>query len=131
MNETTKQLVDETKSKLESHIISMPPQQFVYPRLFHPHMTRSKCRGFSVTFTTSSLSTPAAYGCLELLLQADSEGPPFIFDTASCSSEHVLDTTPHRSVRARLRLRLLPRMNGVEALVGIRMQNARLRNPPG
>jgi hypothetical protein len=37
---------------------------------------------------------------------------------------------PHRSVRARLRIRLLPRMNGVEALIGIRMQNTRLRNPP-
>src|SRR3982750_1489891 len=37
-----------------------------------------------------------------LLLQTDSEGPPFIFDTASCSFEHVLDTTPHRSVRAAL-----------------------------
>src|SRR5689334_9132343 len=37
---------------------------------------------------------------------------------------------PHRSVRARLRIRLLPRMNSVEALIGIRMQNTRLRNPP-
>lgn len=37
---------------------------------------------------------------------------------------------PHRSVRARLRIRLLPRMSSVEALVGIRMQNAGLRNPP-
>src|SRR5205807_7470512 len=37
---------------------------------------------------------------------------------------------PHRSVRARLRIRLLPRMNGVEALVRIRMQNMRVRNPP-
>ena len=37
---------------------------------------------------------------------------------------------PHRSVRARLRIRLLPRMNGVESLIGIGMQNARGRNPP-
>jgi Putative transposase len=37
---------------------------------------------------------------------------------------------PHRSVRARLRIRLLPRMNGVEALIGIRMQNTGCRNPP-
>ena len=37
---------------------------------------------------------------------------------------------PHRSVRARLRIRLLLRMNGVEALVRIRMQNMRVRNPP-
>src|SRR5439155_145104 len=28
------------------------------------------------------------------------------------------------------RIRLLPRMNGVEALVGIRMQNTWVRNPP-
>jgi hypothetical protein len=39
-------------------------------------------------------------------------------------------TTPHRSVRARLRIRLLPRMNGVEALVGIGMQDMRVRKPP-
>src|SRR5438105_2448142 len=37
---------------------------------------------------------------------------------------------PHRSVRARLRIRLLPRMNGVEALIGIGMQDTRVRNPP-
>jgi hypothetical protein len=37
---------------------------------------------------------------------------------------------PHRSVRARLRIRLLPRMNGVEALVRISMQNVRVWNPP-
>jgi len=39
-------------------------------------------------------------------------------------------TTPHRSVHARLRIRLLPRMNGVEALIRIRMQNTWVRNPP-
>src|SRR3954451_25296185 len=49
-----------------------------------------------------------------LLLQTDSEGPPFIFDTASCSYEHVLDTTPHRSVRAELPHTALPLDNGVE-----------------
>src|SRR5580765_7426335 len=37
---------------------------------------------------------------------------------------------PHRSVRARLRIRLLPRMTGVEALIGIGVLNAGLRNPP-
>src|SRR5438046_4174267 len=42
----------------------------------------------------------------------------------------IADRPPHRSVRARLRIRLLPRMNGVEALVGIRMQNTWVRNPP-
>ena len=39
-------------------------------------------------------------------------------------------TTPHRSVHAHLRIRLLPRMNGVEALIRIRMQNTWVRNPP-
>ena len=39
-------------------------------------------------------------------------------------------TTPHRSVDAHLRIRLLPRMNGVEALIRIRMQNTWVRNPP-
>ena len=42
----------------------------------------------------------------------------------------IADRPPHRSVRARLRIRLLPRMKGVKALVGIRMQNTRGRNPP-
>jgi len=42
----------------------------------------------------------------------------------------ITDRPPHRSVHARLRIRLLPRMNGVEALVGIRMQNTWVRNPP-
>ena len=42
----------------------------------------------------------------------------------------IADRFPHRSVRARLRIRLLPAMNGVEALIGIGMQNTRLRNPP-
>src|SRR2546427_10847016 len=41
----------------------------------------------------------------------------------------ITDRPPHRSVHARLRIRLLPRMNGVEALVGIRMQNTWVRNP--
>src|SRR5207244_6021994 len=40
----------------------------------------------------------------------------------------ITDRPPHRSVHARLRIRLLPRMNGVEALVGIRMQNTWVRN---
>ena len=34
-----------------------------------------------------------------LLLEAGGEGPSFISDTASCSCEHVLDTTPPESVR--------------------------------
>src|SRR5260370_15340828 len=37
---------------------------------------------------------------------------------------------PHRSVRARLRIRLLRRMSGVEASIRIGVQNAGRRNPP-
>jgi hypothetical protein len=45
------------------------------------------------------------------------------------SGTHAIGTTiagrpPHRSVRAHLRIRLLPRMNGVEALIGIGVQNS-------
>ena len=36
----------------------------------------------------------------------------------------IADRPPHRSVRARLRTRLLPRMSGGEACIRIRMQNA-------
>src|ERR1700726_508237 len=36
---------------------------------------------------------------------------------------------PHKTVRARLRIRLPPRMCGVKAFHGIRMQNTRERNP--
>src|ERR1700693_1321434 len=42
----------------------------------------------------------------------------------------IADRPPHRSVRARLRTRLLPRMSGGEANMGIGMQNAGLWNPP-
>ena len=59
----------------------------------------------------------------------------FTFELSNMLGTLAVGTTiagrpPHRSVRARLRIRLLPRMNGVEALIGIRMQNTRLRNPP-
>ena len=57
------------------------------------------------------------------------------FATTCLGSTVAVGTTiasrpPHRSVRARLRIRLLLRMYGVEALIGIRMQNTGLRNPP-
>src|SRR5258708_2618475 len=42
----------------------------------------------------------------------------------------IADRPPPRSVRARLRTRLLPRMSGGEANIRIGMQNAGLRNPP-
>jgi hypothetical protein len=42
----------------------------------------------------------------------------------------ITDRPSHRSVRARLRIRLLRRMSGVEACIGIGVQNAGWRNPP-
>ena len=42
----------------------------------------------------------------------------------------ITDRPPHRSVRARLRIRLLRRMSGVEACIRIGVQNAGWRNPP-
>src|SRR5229473_5774534 len=42
----------------------------------------------------------------------------------------IADRPPHRSVQARLRIRLLSWMSGGKAGIRIRMQNAGLRNPP-
>jgi hypothetical protein len=42
----------------------------------------------------------------------------------------ITDRPPHRAVRARLRIRLLRRMSGVEAGIRIGVQNAGWRNPP-
>ena len=41
----------------------------------------------------------------------------------------IADRPPHRTVRARLRIRLPPWMSGVEALRRIRVQDAGYRNP--
>src|SRR5450631_4329605 len=41
----------------------------------------------------------------------------------------IADRPPHRTVRARLRIRLPPWMSGVKALRGIRVQDAGYRNP--
>ena len=43
----------------------------------------------------------------------------------------IADRPPHRSVQARLRIRLLLWMSGGKACVRVRVQNAGLRNPPG
>jgi|tagenome__1003787_1003787.scaffolds.fasta_scaffold20985327_2 hypothetical protein len=43
----------------------------------------------------------------------------------------ITDRPPHRSVRARLRIRLLLRMSGVEASVRIGMQDSGRRNRSG
>ena len=50
--------------------------------------------------------------------------------TAVAVGTTIAGRPPHRSVRVRLRIRLLPGMNGVEALVRIGMQDMRVRNPP-
>ena len=42
----------------------------------------------------------------------------------------ISDRPPHRSVLARLRIRLLRRMSGVKACVRIGVQNSGWRNPP-
>jgi len=42
----------------------------------------------------------------------------------------ITDRPPHRSVRARLRIRLLRRMSGVEACIRIGVQNPGWWNPP-
>ena len=42
----------------------------------------------------------------------------------------IADRPPHRSVQARLRIRLLPWMSSGEASIRIGMQNAGLWNPP-
>src|SRR6266849_9480970 len=42
----------------------------------------------------------------------------------------ITDRPPHRSVQARLRIRLLSWMSGGEAGIRIGMQNTGLRNPP-
>src|SRR5947209_9797809 len=75
----------------------MPHQQFVYTRLFHLHMTRSNAAPFPQRSPPEAFRPQQLTVVWNLLLQADSEGPPFIFDTASCSCKHVLDTTPPRS----------------------------------
>src|SRR6516165_7340005 len=78
----------------------MPHQQFVCTRLFHHHLMQSS-RTFSVTFTTSSFSTPAAYGSLK-------SAPTSRFRRTSLHlrystvPKHVLDTTPQGSPRAAL-----------------------------
>ncbi len=42
----------------------------------------------------------------------------------------IADRPPHRSVRARLRIRLLLRMSSGEACIRIRVQSMGLGNPP-
>ena len=102
-------------------------EQLAGTRLFHPHRMPST-RTFSVTFTTSSLSTPAAYGSLKPAPTSRLRRTPLHL-RYSTVPKHVLDTTPHRSVRARSRIRLLSWMRGGEANLRIRVQNSWERNP--
>src|SRR3954453_20251757 len=78
----------------------MPHQQFVCTRLFHPYLMRSS-RTFSLTFPTSSLSTPAAYGSLKPAPTSRLRRTSLHL-RYSIVPKHVLDTTPHRSVIAEL-----------------------------
>src|SRR5215469_9149752 len=105
----------------------MPHQQIACARLFHHHLMQSS-RTFSVTFTTSSLSAPAAYGGLKPAPTSRLRRTSLHL-RYSIVPKHVLDTTPHRSVRARLRIRLLSWMHGGEAIRRVRMQNSWERNP--
>src|SRR5215471_8837671 len=102
----------------------MPHQQIACARLFHHHLMQSS-RTFSVTFTTSSFSTPAAYGSLK-------SAPTSRFRRTSLHlrystvPKHVLDTTPHRPVRALLAHTVLTsdvRMFGAETCIGIGVQD--------
>src|ERR1035437_191021 len=61
--------------------------------------------------------------------------PPNLVGNVACSRRipvavgtTIADRPPHRTVRARLRIRLPPWMSGVEALCGIRVQDAGYRN---
>ena len=59
----------------------------------------------------------------------------FTFELSNMLGTLAVGTTiagrpPHRSVQARLRIRLLPWMGGGEACIRVGMQNAGLRNPP-
>src|SRR5215469_11991528 len=101
----------------------MPQQRFGCTRLSHPHMTHLS-HAFSVTFTTSSLSTPAAYGCLK-------PAP-----TSRLRRTYLQSQAQHRACSAFLtqprtdpherhyRMRLLSWMNGVKANSGVRVQDA-------
>jgi len=53
------------------------------------------------------------------------------FDPTVAVGTTIADRPPHRSVQARLRIRLLLWMSGGKACVRVRVQNAGLRNPPG
>src|SRR5438132_6972039 len=64
-------------------------------------------------------------------VQLDTYGLEARFWIAVAVGTTIADRPPHRSVQARLRIRLLPWMTGGEACIRVGMQNAGLRNPPG
>src|SRR6516225_3672982 len=77
----------------------MPHQQIACARLFHHHLMQSS-RTFSVTFTTSSLLTPAAYGGWKPAPTSRLRRTSLHL-RYSIVPQHVLDTAPHRPVLAR------------------------------
>src|SRR6266849_1755409 len=53
-----------------------------------------------------------------------------LFGSVVAVGTTITGRPPHRSVQARLRIRLLPWMASGKACIGVGMQNAGLRNPP-
>ncbi len=72
----------------------------------------------------------SAAGLKVRTVQARSNGAVGFTGITGAVGTTIADRPPHRSVRARLRIRLLRRMSGVEACIRIGVQNARWRNPP-
>jgi hypothetical protein len=70
-------------------------------------------------------------------LLVESRPSAYLANAAACNicitvavGTTIADRPPHRSVRARLRIRLLRRMSGVEACIRIGVQNPGWWNPP-
>ena len=95
-----------------------------------PTPTRSRCRHgstfLSPVWCPGPLETTAA--STTVAIEACPFAPESVITVAVGTI--ITDRPPHRSVRARLRIRLLRRMSGIEACIGIGVQNAGWRNPP-
>jgi hypothetical protein len=94
----------------ENRVLDLP-RMLPAPKIGTPHLT-SRIQSFENAFKIHS-------GCLP-----NWPRPPLEVSYWSRLGTTIADRPPHRSVRARLRIRLLLRMNGVEAVIGMRMQDA-------